>query len=227
MSEAKMRRIDDATLLAYREGDLDAEARGRVEEHLVIHPEDRERIVAFDHDLEFMKTAMSVAVVPFPDSAAIRRRAKRMIVRRTTIRYAAVAAVMLMVAAPFVLNQNDNPVAPAPIANAGESLDMDYLKAAVAQLEYETEVIRAMNRRSERATFGLELTYARIEDELLPHSAEEESAGILLCAAKYWTERDAELSEARYRDLAAFFPGSFAAAEAKTHGNFSNQNSTL
>lgn len=227
MSETRMRCIDDAMLLAYHEGGLDDESRRRVDEHLQLHPEDSERISAFDRDLDFMKTAMSDAVVPFPDSAAIRRRARGMIVRRTTIRYAAVAAVMLMVAAPFVLNQNDNPVAPAPMANADESLDMDYLKAAVAQLEYETEVIRAMNRRSERVTPGLELMYARIEDGLLPHSAEEESASILLCAAKYWTNRDAELSEARYRDLATFFPGPFAAAEAKDHGGFSNQSSTL
>ena len=218
MNDAKLTALDDTTLLAYREGSLDCEARRAVEERLGACPAGRERLHSFDRDLEFLKAATADASIAFPDRVAIQRRSSRIGVRIVAKRAGAAmaAAAMLFLAVQSMRPSEVGPVVPSP--RAASMLGEAYLDAAIAQLEYESALVRdsrAWPRREPGMASEFDSHYEGTRGDRLAGIGSEESASILLRAAQYWSERDASIAESRYRDVANYFPDSVAADEAR------------
>jgi len=198
--------IDDDTLLAYREGLLNAETHRQVEERLRFSREDRERLAAFDSDLDFVKsTFVSADGNAAPNVWAIRQRIRKTAARRKVVQAIAVAAAVLVVTSAFLMPRG-SPNKPAQQVNAREYTDTGYLQAAMTQIEYETELLRM---RQESIRTPLLARRANVQPVY------GETATILLESARYWEKvgGDSDMSRVRYAEILVHFPDSAAAAE--------------
>ncbi len=202
MTDEPKKTIDTDALLAFREGLLDADKQQQIEERLRFLREDRDQLAAFDRDLDFMKSALvnDDAQEAAPDLWAIRRKVRANARRKYMVRVSVMAAAALvLVSAGFVVLREGS-VTPASQQAAGDDIEVEYLSAAVTQMEYEVALLRAQIASSADAPSETEL-YA-------------DTATVLLEAARYWDRAggDPEMSKVRYAEILAHFPDSAAAA---------------
>jgi hypothetical protein len=152
-------------------------------------------------ELNFLRDALADNGPVEPNLWAIRQKIATKRRRNLLVRSAAgVAAAIALLAAGYLLG----PRGPQPTAIMITSTgDAEYLQAAVAQLSYETELLRARTLPKEKGQDPQELQYP-------------DTAAILLASARYWetTGADQELSNARYQEILNHFPESSAAAAA-------------